>query len=161
MKKSNRYCSVLLAGLLAAGGAQAQSSVTTVPQRPGEASTFVQGRPNVNPDSAMFAANRGDLSRDEVRARLQAGSTVPPIPGQASTLVQGRPNMNRNSAIFAANRGDLSRGEVRRELLTRDDRYRAALDARRMGNTARSFDIGVPATLPIGSPSVFEGGTPK
>jgi hypothetical protein len=93
---------MLLAGLLAAGGAQAQNSVATVPQWAGEASTFVQGRPNMNPDSAIFAANRGDLSRDEVRAELLAAGTIPPIPGEASTLVQGRPNMNPDSAIFAA-----------------------------------------------------------
>jgi hypothetical protein len=151
---------MLLAGLLAAG-AQAQSSVATVPQWAGEASTFVQGRPNMNPDSAIFAANRGDLSRDEVRAELLAEGTVPPIPGEASTLVQGRPNMNPDSAIFAANRGDLSRDEVRAELLMRDDMYRAALEARTMGNIGQSPDIGVPATLPIGSPSLFDGGTPK
>jgi hypothetical protein len=106
---------MLLAGLLAAGAAQAQFSVATVPQRAGEASTFVQGRPNLHPDSAMFAANRGDLNR----------------------------------------------GEVHAQLLMRDDVYRAALDTRRMGNTGHSREIGVPATLPVGSPSVFEGGTPK
>ena len=182
MDKSHAYCSIALAGLLAAGGAQAQSSVTTFPQRAGEASTFVQGRPNMNPDSAMFAANRGDLSRDNARAELLSGRTVPPIPGQASTFVRGRPNMNRNSAIFAANRGNLSRDQVRQQLLARDDRYRAALEAHSMGNTGQSNGIGVaatpplgsamgntgqsngigvPATLPLGSPSVFEGGTPK
>ena len=68
MKMSHTYLPILLAGLLAAAGAQAQSTPAAgssdLPPKAGEASTVVQGKPNIDPN--MPAAK----TRAEVIAEL-------------------------------------------------------------------------------------------
>jgi hypothetical protein len=165
MKKCNVHYSVLLAGLLAVAGVQAQSTPAAGssdgPPKAGEASTQTRGVPN----AATTNSPVGDApvqSRDEVRqdAHGMSGAAVTtPVPGkagEASTMVQGRPNASDASVMGAPK----ARDEVRSELLTR----RQVFEAERRAHT-RSDDyrvsVGTPATLPADSLSVFEGGTPQ
>lgn len=159
----------LLGGVIGSGAVLAQAPAGVLQRPPAEIyANRAGGTPQLEGEMNA-AARRGTPHTAALGAPPSAGgtraqssvATVPQWAGEASTVVQGRPNMHPGSAIFAANRGDLSRDEVRAKLLMRDDRYRAALEARRMGYIGHGRDIGVPATLPIGSPSVFEGGTPK
>lgn len=151
--------SILLAGLLAAAGAQAQTAAATssVPVKPGEASTQAQGQPNVDPNSPSAPGARAYPSapiypgtsqsttiypsaqatprtREEVRQEAKgmgAAAATTPVPGragEASTMVHGRPNVDPNAPMLPP------------PVYNR---------------------IGVPATLPDNSPSVFQGGTPQ
>ena len=131
----NSHLSILLAGLLAVAGAQAQSSSASgssdVPTRAGEASTTTRGVPNaVTTNSPMTEAPKTrEMNSQEAKGMGAAAATtsVPGRAGEATTMVHGQPNMNPNAPMPAPY-------------------YRP---------------VGVPATLPEGSPSVFQGGTPQ
>jgi hypothetical protein len=165
MNKSPAYLSVLLAGLLAAAGVQAQSTSASgssdVPPKAGEASTQTMGAPNAattNSPVTEAPVSTKDAIRQDAHGLSGAAATssVPPKAGEASTAVQGRPNVDP-----ADPRVGKSRAEVRAEL----DMHRAQLAQARatqaMGNAAYGASIGTPATAPAGTPSVFEGGTPQ
>lgn len=138
MNKST-HLSILLAGLLAVAGAQAQSAPAAgssdLPPKAGEASTQTRGVPNAattnNPVSEAPV-----LEKDQIRQGahgLSGAAVTTPVPGkagEASTMVQGQPNMDPNAP---------------------------SAHTRTMGHRA----AGVPPTLPIDSPSVFQGGTPQ
>lgn len=128
--KQSHCLSILLAGLVAAAGAQAQSAPaagsTDLPPKAGEASTQTQGVPNAaTPNSPVTEAPAP--SKDAIRQEAQgmggaaATSSVPPKAGEASTVVQGQPNIDPNRPAAR------SRAEVVAELLGR----RAAFEAQR------------------------------
>jgi hypothetical protein len=138
MNKSTTHLSILLAGLLAVAGAQAQSvpaaGSSDLPPKAGEASTQTQGVPNAattnNPVSEAPTPSKDQIRQDA--QGLSGAAVTTPVPGkagEASTMVQGQPNMDPNAP---------------------------GAHTRTMGHRA----AGVPATLPIDSPSVFQGGTP-
>jgi hypothetical protein len=122
------YLPLLLAGLLAAAGAQAQSTPAAGssdgPPKAGEASTQTMGAPNAKTTNstateAPMPANK-DVVRQEAQGMGAASATSPIAPkaGEASTVVQGAPN-----ALPAPQM--LSRAEVQSELLSRRARFEA------------------------------------
>ena len=129
MKKSHAHLPILLAGLLAAAGAQAQSTPAAgssdLPPKAGEASTQTQGVPNAATTNSPVT--EAPANKDAVRQGAQgmgaaAGtSSVAPKAGEASTVVQGKPNANPNMPAAK------TRAEVVSELLGR----RAAFEAQR------------------------------
>jgi len=137
MNKSNACYCVLLAGLLAAAGAQAQTAAAEVSEVP--------------------ISSKDAISQD---AHGQSGaattSGVPPKAGEASTTVQGRPNADPNDPLVGK-----SRAEVRNEVMMRRAQLDAARAAQIMGNAGYGVAVGTPATAPEGTPSVFRGGTPQ
>lgn len=144
MNKSNAYLSVLLAGLLAAAGVQAQSTSASgssdLPPKAGEASTQTMGVPNAattNSPVTEAPISTKDAIRQDAHGLSGATTTssVPTRAGEASTTVQGRPNV--------------------------DPADPAARATQAMGNTGYGTRVGTPATMPFGSLSVFEGGTPQ
>ncbi|MBA3774387.1 MAG: hypothetical protein H0X13_18445 [Ramlibacter sp.] len=165
MNKSNLHLSVLLAGLLAVAGAHAQSAPaggsSDAPTRAGEASTMTNGVPNAMTTNSP-ATEAPVAGKDAVRQGangLSGATATTPVPvraGEASTMVQGRPNANPNDPMVGK-----SRAEVKGEM----GMHRAQVDAERntqmMGNTAYGRTMGTPATVPAGTPSVFQGGTPQ
>ncbi len=157
MKRSLSF-SILLTGLMAAAGAQAQTAhpqTSATPLRAGEASTFVQGRPNLNPNIPAFNPNVASTkTRAEVIAELMnsratysgapATWAAPPRAGEASTFVQGRPNLNPNLPAFnPAVASGKSRAEVIAELMNRRQIFEAVrsgdaeLDTTRFGMLQR------------------------
>ena len=140
MKKFSCHQAVLLCGLLAAAGVQAQvtpaAGSSDLPPKAGEASTQTHGVPNARTTNmpmsqAPAAMTHRELRQDTQRMGAAATTPVPGKAGEASTMVHGVPNVNPNDP---------------------------ALKMGWMGDRSR---IGVPATLPYGSPSVFQGGTPQ
>jgi hypothetical protein len=159
--------SLLLAGLLAAAGiAQAQTAAATsdVPVKAGEASTMTQGQPNMattnNPATEAPVGSAAQVRAEAQQNRTGAAATVstPAKAGEASTMVQGRPNADVNAPTLGK-----SRAEVRAERELNRAQKEADKNLLVMGNSsARAGDApGTPATAPAGTPSVFEGGTPK
>ena len=134
MKQS--HLSILLAGLLAVAGVQAQSTSASgssdLPPKAGEASTQTYGAPNAATTNSPVteAPKTREMIRQEAQGMGAAAATtaVPGRAGEASTMVHGQPNIDPNTPPLPA-------------------RYYR--------------DVGVPATLPEGSPSVFQGGTPQ
>lgn len=142
MNKSNAYLSVLLAGLLATAGVQAQSTSASgssdLPPKAGEASTQTLGTPNAattNSPVTEAPISTKDAIRQDAHGMSGAATTsgVPPRAGEASTTVQGRPNVDPADPT-------------------------AAPATRSMGY---GVPVGTPATAPAGTPSVFQGGTPQ
>ena len=139
MNKSTTHLSILLAGLLAVAGAQAQSipaaGSSDLPPKAGEASTQTRGVPNAATTNNPVT-EAPTLNKDQIRQGahgLSGAAVTTPVPGkagEASTMVRGQPNMDPNAP---------------------------AAHTRVMGHRA----AGVPPTLPIDSPSVFQGGTPQ
>ena len=129
------HLSILLAGLLAVAGAQAQSASASgssdVPTKAGEASTTTRGAPNAATTNSPVteAPKTREMMRQESQGMGAAAATtmVPGRAGEATTMMNGQPNMNPNAPMPAPYYGR----------------------------------VGVPATLPEGSPSVFQGGTPQ
>lgn len=130
MKKSYAYLPMLLAGLLAAAGVQAQSTPAAGnsdgPPKAGEASNQTHGVPNAattnSPVTEAPAANKDTLRQDaQGMGAAAATSSVAPRAGEASTFVQGRPNVDPNMV------GAKSRAEVRADLVGR----RAAFESER------------------------------
>lgn len=157
MKKSKVHLSILLAGLLAVAGAQAQSTPAAGssdgPPKAGEASNQTRGMPNAATTNSPVTEALTP-SKDTLRQEAQGmGAAAAGRAGEASTMVQGRPNADPGDAMHAR-----SRDEVRNELLTRRQMHE---DARKMGNMGYAPTVGAPATLPAGSPTVFQGGTPQ
>ncbi len=138
MKTSNACYSVLLAGLLATVGAHAQ----TVP---------------ASPVSEAPIATK-DAIRQDAHGMSDASTTarVPVDAGEASTVVQGKPNANPNDPNLGKSRAEV-RSEVRMSRAEAD----AARATQMMGHARYGVSVGVPATVPADSLSVFEGGTPK
>ena len=99
-----------------------------------------------------------DESRQDAHGLSGAAATtaVPGKAGEASTMVQGRPNAS-DASVMGAPKG---RDEVRSELLTRRQAYQAERRAHTKVDEYR-VSVGTPATLPVDSLSVFEGGTPQ
>ena len=129
MTKST-YLPFLLAGLLAAAGAQAQTAPaagsTDGPPKAGEASTQTQGVPNAKTThstaSEAPAATSGAMPPSaQSMGSAAATSNIAPKAGEASTYAQGKPNADPDKPHA------LSRAEVRAELMGR----RAAFEAQR------------------------------
>lgn len=132
---------ILLAGLLAVAGVQAQGTSSAgdsfnLPLRAGEASTQTQGVPNLRTTNSP-ATEAPVLDKDQVRQDahgLDSASATTPVPGkagEATTLVQGRPN-----AMLDRDNVARSRAEVVHELLQRRAMYEAARrNAQAMGYT--------------------------
>lgn len=165
MNKSNAYLSVLLAGLLAAAGVQAQSTSaggsSDLPPKAGEASTQTMGAPNAattNSPVTEAPISTKDAIRQDAHGQSGAATTsgVPPKAGEASTTVQGRPNADPANPTVGK-----SRAEVKAEVGMRRSQLDAARASQMMGNTGYGVPVGTPATAPFGTPSVFEGGTPQ
>lgn len=139
MNKSTTYLSVLLAGLLAAAGVQAQSTSASgssdLPPKAGEASTQTMGAPNAattNSPVSEAPVSTKDAIRQEAHGMSGAAATtsVPGKAGEASTTVQGQPNADPNNPLLAK-----SREQVRNELLMQRSNFEAARAARVMGGT--------------------------
>jgi hypothetical protein len=115
------YLPFLLAGLLAAAGAHAQSTTAAGssdgPPKAGEASTQTMGAPNAKTSNSPVTEAPAQ-SKDAVRQDAQgmgaaaATSSVAPKAGEASTVTQGKPNIDPNAAPRA-----LTRQEVVAELM--------------------------------------------
>jgi hypothetical protein len=123
------YLPVLLAGLLAAAGVQAQTAPAAgssdLPPKAGEASTQTQGVPNVqttNTPGTEAPVQNKDAVRQEAQSMGSAAATssVPPKAGEASTFVQGKPNADPNAMPRA-----LTRQEVVAELMSRREMFEA------------------------------------
>jgi hypothetical protein len=114
---------ILLAGLLAAAGAQAQSAPasgsTDLPPKAGEASTQTLGAPNAKTTNSPVT-EAPVAGKDAIRQEAQgmgsaaATSSVPPKAGEASAFTQGKPNVDPKEMT-----GAKSRAEVQAELLGR------------------------------------------
>lgn len=163
MKTSRTYLSVLLAGMMAAAGVHAQSTSaggsSDLPPKAGEASTQSNGMPNAattNSPASEAPVSTKDAIRQDANGMSGAAATttVPGKAGEASTAVNGQPNANPNDPLQGK-----SRAEVRNERMMRRAEVGAERAARRMGQSG--YEIGKPANLPSGFPSVFQGGTPE
>jgi hypothetical protein len=137
MKMSRTYLPILMAGLLAAAGVQAQSTPAAgssdLPPKAGEASTQSQGVPNATTtNSPVTEAPLAD--KDALRQEAQgmgaasATSSVPPKAGEASTMVQGRPNLNPN---VPAHNPEVAQPRTRAEVVAELLGRRAAFEAER------------------------------
>ena len=136
----------LLAGLLAAAGAQAQTAPAAGnsdgPPKAGEASTQTMGVPNAKTTNSPVTEAPVE-SKDALRQEAQtmggasATASVPPKAGEASSFVQGKPNADPNGMPRA-----LSRQEVVAELMGR----RALFDAHRRTMLNPDARIGVAVT---------------
>lgn len=143
MTKST-YLPFLLAGLLAAAGAQAQSTPAAGssdgPPKAGEASTQTMGVPNAKTTNSPVT-EAPVQGKDAVRQEAQgmgaaaATSSVAPKAGEASTVVQGKPNVDPNAEAPRA----LSRQEVVAELMGR----RAMFEAHRRAMLNPDARLGV------------------
>ncbi len=169
--------SFLLAALLAAGAAQAQtaaaSGTSNLPPKAGEASTQVNGQPNRDPSDPALTGNSmstgGSAStmgsssssmgassamqgsmQSPACSTSQGVSPVPPKAGEASTMVNGRPNANPEDP-----RLNKSRSELRAE----KEMKRA--EGRQRRETAVMGQRGATAGTPAGTPPVQLGGTPN
>ena len=132
------YLPILLAGLLAAAGVQAQrtpaAGSSDGPPKAGEASTQTMGQPNAKTTNSAAteapAANK-DALRQEAQGMGNAAATssVPPKAGEASAFTQGKPNKDPKEVV-----GSRSLAEVQAELLG----SRAAFEAERKSLLASS-----------------------
>jgi hypothetical protein len=165
MKTSRHYLPVLLAGLLAAAGVQAQSTSASgssdLPPKAGEMSTQSQGVPNAattNSPVTEAPVSTKDAIRQDASGQSGASATtsVPGRAGEMSTTVQGRPNANPNDPMVGKSRAEV-RGDVAAKRADRD----AMRASRMMGSPGYGRMAGVPATLPEHAPSIFQGGTPQ
>lgn len=140
MNKSTAHLSLLLAGLLAVAGVQAQSAPASgssdLPPKAGEASTQTHGVPNAattNSPVTEAPVSDKDQIRQEAHGQSNASVTTP-VPGkagEASTMVQGRPNAMLDQHDVARSRAD-----VVNELMQRRGMYEAARrNAQTMGYT--------------------------
>lgn len=97
MTKSLTSLSILAAAVFAVAGANAQSSAAagtwSVPQMAGEASTMVQGRPNMIVQSPTTGYDSTAPAAQHEMGSASVTTAVPGRAGEASTMVQGRPNM--------------------------------------------------------------------
>jgi hypothetical protein len=129
--------SILLAGLLAVAGAQAQ--VTAAPETEVPVSTK-------------------DQIRQDAQGRDAAAATTlaPGRAGEATTTVRGNPNADPNNPA-------LSKG--RAELKTERELKKAQADAAKaqqvMGNTGYGAAPDASANAPAGTPAPSKGGTPQ
>jgi hypothetical protein len=138
MNKSTLSLSILMAGLMAAAGAQAQ----TVPATP---------VPDV-PVSTKDQIRQDAQGRDAASAT----TTAPGRAGEASTMVQGNPNANPDDPALSK-----SRAERRTDKAMKKAEKDVAKTQQMMGNTGYGVAPTTPATAPAGTPSAKEGGTPQ
>jgi hypothetical protein len=152
MNKSHVYLPILLAGLLAAAGARAQSPASAssdLPAKAGEASTQTMGVPNAKTTNSP--ASEAPIPNKDARIEGQtmgAGAAptadVPVRAGEASTTVQGKPNADPNmpaankdakkeaQSIMGAGPATASAaGKTRAEVIAELMGRRAAFDAAR------------------------------
>ena len=165
MKTSRHHLPVLLAGLLAAAGVQAQSTSASgssdLPPKAGEISTQSQGVPNAatsnSPVTEAPISNKDAVRQDASgMSGASATTSVPGRAGEMSTTVQGQPNANPNDPNVGKSRAEI-RGDAASKRAERD----ATRASRMMGNAGYGTPAGTPATMPADSPSVFQGGTPQ
>jgi hypothetical protein len=138
MNKSTLSLSILMAGLLATAGAQAQTApVTAAPEVP------VSTKDQIRQDA-------------QGRDAASATTTAPGRAGEASTMVNGNPNANPNDPALTK-----SRAEKRTEKSMKKAEKDAAKAQQMMGNTGYGAAPTTPAVAPAGTPAATEGGTPK
>lgn len=140
MTKSN-YLSFLIAGMMAAAGAQAQSTPAAGssdgPPKAGEASTQTMGASNAKTTNspATEAPMQGkDAARQDAQGMGAAAATssVAPKAGEASTVTQGKPDIDPNAAPRA-----LSRQEVVAQLMQSRATFEANRRSMREGHMTR------------------------
>lgn len=146
MSKST-YLPILLAGLLAAAGAQAQTAPAAgssdLPPKAGEASTQTMGQPNAQTTNSPVT-EAPIAGKDAVRQEAQgmgsaaATSSVPPKAGEASAFTQGKPNKDPKEVV-----GARSRAEVVAELLASRATFEA--EHRTMRNPDARMGVAAPA----------------
>jgi hypothetical protein len=165
MNTSKTYLSVLMAGMLAAAGVNAQtapaSGSSDLPPKAGEASTQTRGAPNAlttNSTASEAPVSTKDAIRQDASGMGAASATtsVPGKAGEASTMVRGKPNANPDDPNVSK-----SRAEINTDMAMSRSQMRADRAAQAMGNTRYGAEVGTPATLPSHYPSVFQGGTPQ
>ena len=137
------YLPLLLAGLLAAAGAQAQSTPAAGssdgPPKAGEASTQTMGVPNAqttnSPASEAPIPNDRAAVAPDARTMGNAAvtSNVPPKAGEASTFVGGAPNLDPMMPHA------LSRAEVHAQLMNSRANFEAT--RRTMSNPDARYGV--------------------
>jgi hypothetical protein len=124
MKKSNAYLSVLMAGLMAAAGAYAQTTPAAgssdTPPKAGEASTQTLGAPNAKTTNSPVSEAASPSA-----APAAAGSTC----SAPAPVAQTTTNVTTTTAMGAGPAADApkTRAQVKQELLSR----RATFEAER------------------------------
>ena len=158
--------SLLLAGLMAVAGvanAQAAAGTSDVPSKAGEASTMTNGVPNAKttntPGSGAPAMTKGQ-TRQEAMGRDAASATTnsPGRAGEASTMVEGKPNANPDAPTLTKSKSDLRMEREMKRAQRKQQRESAAMGQR---GAEAATAAGISPNSAAGSPSVFEGGTPK
>lgn len=167
MKKASTTVSLLLAGLLAASGAMAQSTPAAgssdVPPKAGEASTQTLGVPNAaTTNSAVTDAPV--IAKDQVRMGAQgagaasATTSVPGKAGEASTMVNGQPNAKDNDPLLNKSKAER---KTEKEMKKAEAQQRREMAIMSQKGAQVGAPAGTPAVSPAGTPSVHKGGTPK
>lgn len=145
MSKST-YLPILLAGLLAAAGVQAQTAPAAgssdLPPKAGEASTQTMGQPNArttnSPVTEAPIAGKGAVRQEaQGMGSAAATSSVPPKAGEASAFTQGKPNVDPKEMV-----GARSRAEVMAELLASRATFEA--ERRTLLNADARFGVAAP-----------------
>lgn len=167
--------SLLLAGLLAVAGAQAQTAAATssVPVKSGDDSTQVQGQPNMDPNSpsaSRMQADPGAPSAPSYPSASQSGTSYPAAtttPGvqtypSAQVMPRTREEVRQETRGMGAAAATTSVPDRAGEASTMV-RGQPNVDpnAPMLAPPVYNHRVGVPVTLPEGSPSVFQGGTPQ
>lgn len=155
--KTSSTLGILLAGLLCAAGAQAQTASTSnVPAGAGEASTTVQGQPNA-------AAPVNVESRGAVKAEARAAN-------KAGTISRGDIGTSDGAGKQAGMEPNATTGKTRAELRAERNMKKAQqkadsninlIGANAMGGATAGTKAGTPSISPAGTPAVMDGGTPK
>lgn len=171
--------SLLLSGLLAAGGAFAQSSPaagsSNVPAGAGEASTTSKGVPNAKTTNDASTTNMGatgsttvqsttpmgkDAIRQDAKGQGSASATtsVPGRAGEASTMVNGKPNANPDAPTLTKSKAER---RTEKEMKRADAKQRRETAIMGQKGAQAGAPAGTPAVSPAGTPRVQDGGTPK
>ena len=154
--------SILLAGLLAVAGAQAQTAAATssVPVKPGEASTQVQGQPNADPNSpsapGAYPSAPTYPSTAYPATTTPGAQTYPSSQAMPRTKDEIRQEAKGMGAAAATTSVPGRAGEASTMVHGQPN-----MDPNAPMPAPYYGPIGVPATLPDGSLSVFQGGTPQ
>jgi hypothetical protein len=156
--------SLVLAGLMALAGAQAQTAAGTsnVPLKAGEASTMTNGVPNAQTTNTPGSegVTTKDQARMDAQGRSKASATthVPGRAGEASTMVKGNPNADPDSPMLTKSKSERKMEKEMKKAQRKQDREIAVMGQK---GAQVGAEAGTPQVSPAGNPSVFKGGTPK